>query len=72
LVPLDAVLSREGKQMVFVYENNKTVPVEVHILKSGKEGAVLDVPLEGKVLIVAKPDILLRLLTGVPVKVNVI
>jgi len=72
LVPLDAILSREGKQMVFVYENGKTSPVSVHILKSGKEGAILDVPLEGKILIIAKPDILLRLLTGVPVKVSVI
>lgn len=72
LVPLDSILSREGKQMVFVYENGKASPVSVHILKSGKEGAVLNVPLEGKILIVAKPDILLRLLTGVPVKVSVI
>jgi multidrug efflux pump subunit AcrA (membrane-fusion protein) len=72
LVPLDAILSREGKQMVFVYEKGNTSPVFVHILKSGKEGAVLDVPLEDKILIVAKPDILLRLLTGVPVKVSVI
>jgi multidrug efflux pump subunit AcrA (membrane-fusion protein) len=72
LVPLDSILSREGKQMVFVYENGKISIISVHILKSGKEGAVLDVPLEGKILIVAKPDILLRLLTGVPVKVSVI
>lgn len=72
LVPLDAILSREGKQMVFVYENGKISPLSVHILKSGKEGAVVDIPLEGKILVVAKPDILLRLLTGVPVKVNVI
>jgi len=72
LVPLDAILSREGKQMVFIYENGKTSPVSVRILKSGKEGAVLDVSLEDKILIVAKPDILLRLLTGVPVKVSVI
>lgn len=72
LVPLDAILNREGKQIVFVYEKGKTSPVFVHILKSGKEGAILDAPLEDKILIVAKPDILLRLLTGVPVKVNVI
>ena len=72
LVPSEAVLSREGKQLVFVYEDGKTSPIEVRILKSGKEGAVLNISLEGKILIVAKPDILLRLLTGVPVKVNVI
>jgi len=72
LVPLDAILTREGKQAVFIYENGKASPVFVHILKSGKEGAILDVPLEDKILIVAKPDILLRLLTGVPVKVSVI
>ena len=72
LVPLDAILNREGKKMVFVYEKGKTSPVFVHILKSGKEGAILDAPLEDKIIIVAKPDILLRLLTGVPVKVNVI
>jgi len=72
LVPSEAVLSREGKQLVFVYEDEKTSPIEVRILKSGKEGAVLDVSLEGRILIVAKPDILLRLLTGVPVKVSII
>lgn len=72
LVPLDAILNREGKQIVFVYEKGKTSPVFVHILKSGKEGAILDAPLVDKILIVAKPDILLRLLTGVPVKVSVI
>lgn len=72
LVPSEAILSREGKQVVFVCQDGKATPVSVHILKNGKEGAVLDVSLGGKTLVIAKPDILLRLLTGVPVKVTVI
>ncbi|MBW2093393.1 MAG: efflux RND transporter periplasmic adaptor subunit [Deltaproteobacteria bacterium] len=68
LVPPDALLSREGKKMVFQYKNGKAVPEEAHITASGKEGVILDKSMAGKSIILAKPDILLRLLTGVPVK----
>lgn len=72
LVPPDAVLSREGKKVVLLYEDGKAVPEQVHVIKSGKEGVILDEPLAGKTIILAKPDILLRLLTGVPVKVAMV
>lgn len=68
LVPPDALLSREGKKIVLGYNDGKAVPEEVHVTASGKEGVILDKSLAGKTIILAKPDILLRLLTGVPVK----
>ncbi len=70
LLPPDAILSREGEKMVFVYDHGKATPLKVRVTQSGKEGVIVDQPLEGKRLILAKPDILLRLLTGVPVKLE--
>ena len=70
LLPPDAILSREGEKIVFVFEHGKAKPVRVHIRQSGTEGVIVDQALEGKTLILAKPDILLRLLTGVPVKLE--
>jgi len=67
-IPHEAILSREGKNLVFIYEDGKVSPVQIHILNSGQEGTVVDVSLDGKTLVLAKPDILLRLLTGVQVK----
>lgn len=69
LIPPDAILSREGKKIVLLYEDDKAVPQKVHVTESGKEGLILAESLAGKTIILAKPDILLRLLTGVPAKV---
>ncbi|RLB39105.1 MAG: hypothetical protein DRH12_11935, partial [Deltaproteobacteria bacterium] len=67
LLPPDAILIREGKKLVFTFENGRAKPLKVKVLASGKEGVIVEGALNGKTIIVAKPDILLRLLTGVPV-----
>lgn len=70
-LPYDAILNREGKSFVFVVEGNQTKPVEVHIQSSGEnEAIILDANLNGKDIVIAKQDILLRLLSGADVKIN--
>ncbi|WP_022670712.1 efflux RND transporter periplasmic adaptor subunit [Hippea alviniae] len=67
-LPFDAVLNDNGKNIVFIFKNDRAIPKPVHILASGEEGlAVSDTSIVGKQLIVAKPDIFVRLLGGVKV-----
>ena len=68
LLPYDALLSLDKKSYVFIYKNGKATAKEVHILQSGKEGVVIKEPLEAKIL-VSKPDILLKIKGGYPVKI---
>jgi len=67
LLPYDAILSLNQKSYVFIYEQGKVTPKEVHIIESGKEGVVIKEPLQAKIL-VSKPDILLKIKGGYPVK----
>jgi len=64
-LPFDTILNRNGKSFVLLRENNRAVPKEVNIIQSGEDGAVVaDNSLVGKELVVAKQDILLKLLSG--------
>ena len=68
-LPFDAILNRNGENYVLVKNQNKAVPVQVTIIQSGDEGAVVsNTELQGKELVVAKQDILLNLLTGATIK----
>ncbi len=68
-LPMDTILNDNSKSYVFVVRNNKAYPQLVHIAASGEEGvAVLDNNLLGKEIVVAKPDILLKLKGGVSIK----
>jgi len=69
LIPYDSILSIDGKSYVFIYKNGKVASKEVHIIESGKEGVVIKEPLNAKVL-VSKPDILLKIKGGYPVKLE--
>ena len=65
----DAILNREGKNFVFVKENDKAVPTEVNIIQSGEDGAVVsNENLAGKEIVVEKQDVLLKILSGVSLK----
>lgn len=64
LLPFDAVLNRDGKSYVLVVDGKKAVPQEVHIIQSGEQGVVVSEMLEGKQIVVAKPDVLLKLTSG--------
>jgi len=68
LLPFDTILNRNGKSYVLLMEKEHAVPKEVHIVQSAEQGAVVKENLAGKKLVEAKPDILLRLLSGYRLK----
>ena len=70
LLPFDAVLNRNGKSYVLLVEGDKSVPFEVHVVQSAQEGVVISESLEGKKIVIAKPDILLRLVSGYKLQVK--
>ncbi len=65
LIPFNSILSINGKNYVF---NTKGNPIKIDILATGQEGAVVKQALP-KILI-ANPDILLKIKAGYPVKVE--
>jgi len=69
-LPFDTLLDRNGKSYVLVAKGSRAVPKEVHIVQKGEEGVVVREDLSGLKLVVAKPDILLKLLTGIALKVK--
>ena len=64
LVPFDAVLNRDGKSYVLIQDKNKALPKEIKVIASAQQGVVIPKEFEGRKLIVAKPDILLKLVSG--------
>ena len=69
-LPFDAILNRNGKSVVLLAKNDHAVSKEVHIIQKGEEGVVVKEDLQHEKIIVAKPDILLKLLTGMALKVE--
>jgi len=69
LLPVDALLTMNGDASVFVLEpDGKTARrMTVHIIHRGIEGVAVSENLGGQTVIVAKPDILLRVSAGVPI-----
>ncbi|MCK9473754.1 efflux transporter periplasmic adaptor subunit [Sulfurimonas sp.] len=70
LLPFDALLNREGKSYVLVVDANKAEPKEVHILESAEQGVVVSESFSGEKIVVAKPDILLKLSSGYALEVR--
>lgn len=70
LLPFDAVLDRNGQSNVLVIEADRAVAKAVHVLQRGEQGVVVSDDLKGKHLVVAKPDIMLRLLGGAALRVK--
>jgi len=69
LIPLDAILTKGGRDYVFTYNKGEVKEVPITVLARGVEGVTTAQDLTGKILLYAMPDILLRVATGVPVKV---
>ncbi len=69
MIPPAAVLQKEAQTFCFVPDGNKPRPVPVTIVASGSEGMVVK-GLDADKVIVAKPDILLKLLAGVAIHVQ--
>ena len=67
-LPHDAILNRNGKNYVLVIDTDKAVPKEVTILANGEQGVVVDGVNPNENIVVAKQDILLKLLSGIRVR----
>lgn len=64
-LPFDAVLNRDGKSFVLLKENNKAKVTPINIIQTGEDGLVVsNGELAGKEIVIAKQDILLKLLGG--------
>lgn len=70
MLPFDALLNRDGKSFVLVINGNKATPKEVHIIQSAEQGVVISESLKGKNIVIAKPDILLKLTSGYALKLK--
>jgi len=69
LLPNDVLLSTEGQTHVLVYRDGKVARTAVTVTRRGSEGVMVSEDLGGKTLLLAKPDILLRASSGVPVRI---
>ncbi len=67
LLPDDVLLSAQGKTWVLAYLNGKVKKLPVTITQRGIEGVTVKENLAGRTLLLAKPDLLLRASSGVPV-----
>ena len=70
LVPMDGVATMGDKAFILTLEGNLARRMPVTVLHRGSEGAVVAEDLAGRTILVAKPDILLRAATGVPVQAS--
>lgn len=69
MLPFDTILDREGKSYLFEIAQNKAVPKAITIAQTGQEGVLTeDESITGKKIATGAPDILLKLLSGAPVK----
>jgi len=64
LLPFDALLNRDAKSYVLVINKNHAKAEKVDIIQSAEQGVVISQNLEGKNIVIAKPDILLKLTSG--------
>jgi RND family efflux transporter MFP subunit len=67
-LPHDAILNRNGKDFVLVVKGNKATPKEVKIVANGEQGVIVKGVNLVENIVVAKQDILLKLLSGVKVR----
>ena len=70
LLPFDALLNRDGKSYVLVVKGNSAEAKEVHILESAEQGVIVSDEFNGEQIVVAKPDILLKLTSGYALEIK--
>jgi len=70
LLPFDAVLNRNGRSYVLVADGERAEARAVHVVQRGEQGIAVSDDLAGARVVVAKPDILLKLLSGYRLKVR--
>lgn len=69
-LPINALLQKENKTFCFVVKGDKAESIELKILAQGEEGMIVEGIEENKEIVLAKSDILLKLLSGVPLSVR--
>ena len=70
LLPSNLILNRDGKEYVVVVDGKRVKAVKISPLAEATEGVVVNnKELIGKNVVSAKPDILLKLLSGTPVEI---
>ncbi len=69
-LPYDAILKKEGRNYILVPDGERAIAREVKILAEGEEGVAIEPIAPSAKVIVAKADILLKLLGGVAMKVS--
>jgi RND family efflux transporter MFP subunit len=71
-LPFDALLNRSGKSYVLTVNGERTgaKPREVRLLQSAEQGVVVADDLTGTSIVIAKPDILLKLTGGYALKIK--
>lgn len=67
-LPHDAILNRDGKSYVLLIKKDRAIAKMVRIIADGEQGVVVDGLDPGARIVVAKQDILLKLLGGMRVK----
>ncbi|BDY12372.1 RND family efflux transporter [Hydrogenimonas cancrithermarum] len=71
MLPVDALLNKNGKHLVLTVEHGHAVAHDTKIVAEGEQGIVVaEEGIVGKPVVVAKPDLLLKLLTGIAVVVK--
>ena len=70
LLPVDALLTDDNGSFVFIYQDGQAVKTRVEIVARGSEGVVVAQDLVGRKILLAKPDLLLRVAAGVPVQLS--
>ena len=68
-LPHDAILDRDGKSYVLVVKGNKAIPKQVKIIANAQQGVEVEGVAQNDKIVVAKQDILLKLLTGIKVRI---
>ncbi len=67
-LPHDAILNRDGKSYVLIVKSGRAVPKKVKIVANGEQGVIVQGVNANEKIVVAKQDILLRLLGGTKVR----
>ncbi len=71
LLPFDALLNRNGKNNVLIQQGDTVQSASINVIESGEQGVVTtNKVLANKKILVAKGDILLRVLSGAVVKIK--
>ncbi len=69
-LPPDAILNDNGKSYVLVVKKDRAFKRPIKIVTAGEEGVAVDGNIAGESVVVAKPDILIKLTSGVRVIVK--